>query len=574
MSTPVGSPEVAGSNLPGSGRRLAIEAALIAALALTLNLAGNGRVSLWDRDEPRYAACVREMRARHDWIYPTFNAEPRFHKPILIYWLMRAGYGVAGDNPFGARLISSLSGVGACLLVWGLGRRMLGPQAGRWSALILATSPIMVVESKLAITDAFLNLCLVGCQFCLWELAKRPSRWLATGFWAGLSLATLTKGPVGPAIIGLAGLVSWWWSGPTACWKRLHWRWGVAGFVALTAPWYVAIGWISHGDFFRVSMGYHVIERMTTGIEQHGGFPGYYIVLSLVTFFPWSALVPAAIVGAWSRRKTSPVFGFLLGWVIGPLILFEAVQTKLIHYFLPAYPGCALLAGWLVTAVAADVATFRRWPLGRLGLGLLGGIGIGGTVALIAAGVVLPGVWGVPSLRWPLLVLAVVMGAGTLFALERLHQGQTERAVVGLIVAWALVLGGTGAWLLPAYEPLKISRIVGERLAELSASTRATPVLGEFQEPAVIYALGRPAQVMSRRADYINLARSQGPLIAPLVQGELDILGREPSLDLKVVGSAHGLNHDKGKLVTLWFTRIESRNSIMATRQSQALDVK
>ncbi len=34
----------------------------IAVLALTLNLVGNDRTSLWDRDEPRYAGCTREMR--------------------------------------------------------------------------------------------------------------------------------------------------------------------------------------------------------------------------------------------------------------------------------------------------------------------------------------------------------------------------------------------------------------------------------------------------------------------------------------------------------------------------------
>ena len=62
---------------------------LIALLALVLNLAGNDRTGLWDRDEPRYAVCVREMRERGDWIFPTFNGEPRYHKPVLIYWLMR-----------------------------------------------------------------------------------------------------------------------------------------------------------------------------------------------------------------------------------------------------------------------------------------------------------------------------------------------------------------------------------------------------------------------------------------------------------------------------------------------------
>ena len=41
--------------------RLLAEATVIVALTLFLNLTGNGRVGLWDRDEPRYATCTREM---------------------------------------------------------------------------------------------------------------------------------------------------------------------------------------------------------------------------------------------------------------------------------------------------------------------------------------------------------------------------------------------------------------------------------------------------------------------------------------------------------------------------------
>ena len=87
-----------------------MEAFFILLLALGLNLAGNRATGLWDRDEPRYAVGVREMRARGDWIFPTFNGEPRYHKPILIYWLMGLTTAVAGDNPFGARLVSGLAG--------------------------------------------------------------------------------------------------------------------------------------------------------------------------------------------------------------------------------------------------------------------------------------------------------------------------------------------------------------------------------------------------------------------------------------------------------------------------------
>ena len=175
------------------------QAALIVAVALTLNLAGNGRTGLWDRDEPRYATCTREMRQSGDWVHPTFNAEPRYHKPVLIYWLMLAGTALGGDNPFGARLVSSVAGAATCLLVWAWGRKMFGPKIGLMAALMLATAPIMVAESKLATTDATLALCLVACQFALWTLGRQESGKAAAAFWACLALATLTKGPVGPA---------------------------------------------------------------------------------------------------------------------------------------------------------------------------------------------------------------------------------------------------------------------------------------------------------------------------------------------------------------------------------------
>ena len=184
-----------------------IEPLGIVLLSLVLNLAGNGRTGLWDRDEPRYAVCVREMRARGDWIFPTFNGEPRYHKPILIYWLMGLATAFGGDNPFGVRLVSSLAGAATVLGVWWLGRRMFGPRGGRLAALILATAPIAIAESKLATTDATLALWLFGCQACLWVLGRRPSHAAAALFWVFLSLATLTKGPIGPALIAASSLL-------------------------------------------------------------------------------------------------------------------------------------------------------------------------------------------------------------------------------------------------------------------------------------------------------------------------------------------------------------------------------
>jgi 4-amino-4-deoxy-L-arabinose transferase-like glycosyltransferase len=519
------------------------EAALIAALALTLNLAGNGRTSLWDRDEPRYAGCTREMRARGDWVYPTFNAEPRFHKPILIYWLMRAGYALGGDNPFGARLVSAIAGTATCLLVLSQGRRMLGPRAGLLAALMLTTAPIMVVESKLATTDATLTLFLVAGQFCLWELSRRDARWVAASFWLLMGLATLTKGPVGLALIACAAVASWWWGGPTSPWRRLRWEWGVPLFLLVTAPWFVAIGVISRGDFFRFAVGQQIAARVTSGIEQHGAFPGYYVLTSLLTFHPWSALLPAALYAAWARRKSDPTFGFLLGWVVGPLLLLEVVKTKLVHYYLPAYPACALLVAWAVGQVSVEGVNLRRWPLGRLSLGLFGGVGLGVAATLAAGAVVVPA-----PLRWPLVLTAAVIASGTLAGLLRLQRAETVRAVLGLAATWAFVLLAAGAWVLPAAEPYKMSRVVGEKLAEICRRDRVEPVLLSFQEPTVVYAMNRPAPLIRTWPQFYDLLDRHGTLVTAIIPLEWpEFVKRFDHLDVDVRETLEGFNLNKGQ---------------------------
>ncbi|MHC5540253.1 ArnT family glycosyltransferase, partial [Singulisphaera rosea] len=358
----------AGSSGSRSPRSVLREGVLIGLLALTLNLIGNGRISLWDRDEPRYAEATREMRQSGDWVHPTFNAEPRYHKPVLIYWLMLAGTAIGGDNPFGARLVSALMGTCTVLLTWWWGQRILGDRVGRLAALVLTTMPLMVAESKLATTDATLTFFVVGCQVALWELWQRPSRGACAAFWSLLGLAVLTKSPAGPVLLVASVMTGWLCGGPSPLTylSRLRWRWGPLLFAAIVVPWNVAILLRSQGEYFNVAIGFHIIKRATHGLEEHGGFPGYYVVLGMATLFPWSALLPTALVSAWSSRKATPLVGFLLGWVVGPLVLLECVRTKLIHYYLPAVPAIALLIAWVLVRSSESRVGLPSWRLGRV----------------------------------------------------------------------------------------------------------------------------------------------------------------------------------------------------------------
>ncbi len=84
--------------------------AILILLAGLLFFLGFGSMGLTDRDEGRNAEAGREMLETGNWVSPTFNYEPRFAKPALVYWLMSLSYRWFGIDEFSARLPSAVFG--------------------------------------------------------------------------------------------------------------------------------------------------------------------------------------------------------------------------------------------------------------------------------------------------------------------------------------------------------------------------------------------------------------------------------------------------------------------------------
>src|SRR5690349_8416404 len=91
-----------------------------------------------------------------NWVYPTLNGEPRFAKPVLIYWLTASGYLAFGVDEFTARLPSALFGVGLVILQYAFLSRVRGSFVGLLGALILLLNIEMVAIGRLALTDCVL----------------------------------------------------------------------------------------------------------------------------------------------------------------------------------------------------------------------------------------------------------------------------------------------------------------------------------------------------------------------------------------------------------------------------------
>ncbi len=467
------------------------EAVLAGLLAFLLFFAGTGATPLIGRDEPRFAEAAREMLSRGDLVVPTFGGVNRYDKPILIYWCTMASYAVFGVNERAARLPSNLAGALTVLLLAWWARRRFGPGLGLLAGLLLAVTLTFHLESRACTADLVMLLPSVAALLALERLVTREeASWRAALiFWVGMALALLAKGPVGPAFAIFTGLglwalgrswnrwelgamvvlvlAGWYRAGPEVLvvplvWAlaetlrssagrgtlgRLRWWWGVPLLVALTAPWTVAALRATHGEFFRVGVGKHVVARSLTALESHGGFPGFYLVTGMVAAFPLFAFLAPAVAGRWRELREDATLRFLLAWLVGPLLMLELVETKLVHYWMLSYPaGALLVAAWLVSRPSA-AGRFDR--VGRALL-LLGGL----PVAALGLGLALH--FGISRLLLPGAAAGALLLAGLAAAVTL---RDPRRRVAAAIVGTGLFLAALLGW----YLPILGTELIGPR---------------------------------------------------------------------------------------------------------------
>ncbi|WHZ24160.1 MAG: 4-amino-4-deoxy-L-arabinose transferase and related glycosyltransferases of PMT family [Nitrospira sp.] len=338
---------------------------LLLAMAAVLFFVGLGSTGLTDRDEGRNAEAGREMYETGDYISPTFNYEPRFAKPVFVYWLMSLSYHLFGVNEFAARFPSALFGVGLILLQYLFVTRCRGPIIGLFGAAMLLLNLEIIGLGRMALTDSVLNffttLSLYGFWLGLYGRGReRHCMWL---FYVGMALGTLTKGPIGFLIPLLAaGLYLWL----TGSWSRYrHQGFPVAGllvFLVLALPWYLMM-WNIHGQRYTTSAQGDTVGRFFGAMEGHGGTIFFYLPVFLLGFFPWSGLLPFAWYQAYKSWRESKRAGllspprssidaepsplalewFAAAWVIGGLVFFSLSSTRLPHYIAPLFPAAAIL---------------------------------------------------------------------------------------------------------------------------------------------------------------------------------------------------------------------------------------
>lgn len=316
---------------------LALLAALWAGLFLNL-----GAIPLFDVDEGAFAEATREMLARGDYVSTWLNGQPRFDKPILIYWLQAASSRMFGLDEFALRLPSSLAACAWISAVFAFTRRFLDQGAAWAAAFIAATSVGVTVIGRAAIADALLNLLLALAMFDIIRYGAdsrskpRPGLRRRIFFWIGLGL--LTKGPVALLVPGAASALAYGVLGRLREWRRAACDpvgWLI--LLAVAAPWYL-LEYARRGDAFLAGFFMrHNVERFMAPLQGHGGSVLYYAPALLLLVLPYSTLLVATLPGlgrVWRARHDEPVDTFLWCWFLFVLVFFSLASTKLPHYLL------------------------------------------------------------------------------------------------------------------------------------------------------------------------------------------------------------------------------------------------
>jgi 4-amino-4-deoxy-L-arabinose transferase-like glycosyltransferase len=475
--------------------------------ATVLYFLGAERVPLWDRDEPRYAECSREMLRSGDWVVPRFLGEWRLEKPPLIYWCQLAAMSVAGDTSEAARFPSTVAVVLTVLILGVVVRKYTGDRRALWTVFIFATCGLTIASAKFCITDGVLLMFVAIGQVCLALMyaadrgGPAPPFWAAPVFWISLGLAGITKGPQPLGMHFMTLMILMFldvardkrgpgrWKRNIRWWRHLHPMIGVPILAVVVAPWLILIHRRAPG--FVLALFIKARMHLASSMEGHGKPPGYHAMLIFGTFFPWSLLLPTIIVLAWKNRRL-PVIRFAMAATAGPWLMMEIVYTKLPFYVLPAFPGLAFLTADGLVRCIRRYKTGKRQP--NLMLPVV--VWVVATVGLAAAP------WLCLRLadpeQLPFVGFIAFTIAGLIYAALvgwRFYQGRITRASIILGVGMAIMMAILYIAILPGMTFLHLSERLADDLKRLGAyGANVRVAMVGYDEPSLAFYQGGGAR--------------------------------------------------------------------------------
>lgn len=436
---------------------------LLLALAALLWFGTLGYRHLIHPDEGRYAELARAMVTSGDWITPRLNGILYFEKPALQYWATALSFTVFGIGEASARLWPALTGALAVAALAWTARRALASRAALASACVLGSSVWWIGNGHFLNLDmglaAAMTLALLGFWTAQRDEASQRERLLGMlTAWAAMALAVLSKGLIGVVLPGAVLVVYTVVARDFVIWRRMQWLGGLALFLAIAAPWFIAMS-LRNPDFAHFFFVHEHFERFLSTQHRRTAPWWYFAPILALGLMPWTTLLPGALAAGWRRQpgRFQPNRLFVV-WAAVIFLFFSASSSKLSSYILPVFPALALLIGQRL----ADM------PARRIGAHALVAAALAATVAavlLAAPGFInrsAPDGHELAYRNW-LLAACATLGLGALLSARFAAAGARTAAVVSLAFAG---LAGTQLAILghQVFAQLKSARIMVETI--------------------------------------------------------------------------------------------------------------
>jgi 4-amino-4-deoxy-L-arabinose transferase-like glycosyltransferase len=446
--------------------------AILALLAALVFLPGLGNRDLWNPDEARYAEVAREMLLLGHWAVPHLNGEIYTQKPPLFFWAIAfSGWITGGLDETSARLPTALSAVGAVLLVFLIGHRCFGRRAAWIAAAAFATCFKILWQGRFGQIDMTLTaLVLLGVWFWVRAYTEdRPRLYLL--FFVAAGFATLAKGPVGllPPLLSMLAFLGFTRNRREI--RRMNIGLGLLLWASVVLAWLIPAG-LDGGRTYLEQIVFK--QNVTRYADPWHHFQPWYYYLTLIPgeFFPWSFLLPTAVVVGWKRITERPArdgFLFCLCWAAVTILFFSVSPAKRSVYILTMYPAMALMVGAALDRVAMEWPRWRRWLVVPLGLAA-------GLILLIVAALPVVGgrraevaLLGGDRFVWELTAAFTPAFLGAVVAWWLSRRGAVPRAAASLAGGLAVTVVAVSLFLLHDFDVFKSARPLSRVLVSRAA---------------------------------------------------------------------------------------------------------
>lgn len=465
---------------------------LFAAFAL-ISLYMLGVRTLVPPDEGRYAEMAREMFTSGDWITTRLNGIKYFEKPPLQTWMNALSFAVFGLGDWQARLWTGLCGIGGVLFTAFTAGRVFNQRIGFYAGLVLGSSFYWLACSQIDSLDMGLSgmMTIVLCALLLAQRdgasALENRRWMLL-CWAAMALSVLSKGLIGLMLPGgilvAYTIVTLQWR----LWTRLHLVKGLLLFLAVAAPWFIAVAVRNPEQPAFFFIHEHWDRFFKT--EHHREQVWYvFFVLTAVGMEPWLGMLAHGLVHGARRAPGVAARAFrprlmLLVWAVFIILFFTKSNSKLPGYILPVFPALAMLVALQLDAGSRAVRVVSAALMALVGVALLatvpfmpGMAGRAGELALYQA-----------YQPWVLAAGVVAVAGGVMAIVSVRTLAQTGRDL--FVVLLAVSGFATTNLMMAGFEPIGRARAGVDLLpaiqAELTADTTLYAV-GTYEQSMTFY---------------------------------------------------------------------------------------